>query len=171
MISPGRAQKAGCITPSILSLISLLQTAVGAEHSWWIWCQLLLGLIAMKSQTLLLWTCCWPNKPNPKCAEENVWPLAGAVPVPEGRRSEGELAFHGNMSMWRVPDYYRVEITEPDSRQEQNGMWNADIMELKLEFSLYLKASSVDVLAPLNTLVWMRCSLLWKLFSLLDLRN
>lgn len=141
--------------PSILSLISLLQTAVEAEHSWHIWCQLLLGPIAMKSQTLLLWTCCWPNKPDPKHTEEDVWPLAGAVPALEGRRSEGELAYSGNTSMCRVPGYYRAEISEPDSRQEQDGVWNADIMELKLEFSLYLKASSEDVLAPLNIHVWM----------------
>lgn len=59
----------------------------------------------------------------------------------EGRRGEEEQVLTRNISMWRrvlalFSCTQRVQISEPDSSQEQDRICNADVLEVELEFTL-----------------------------------
>lgn len=91
-------------------------------------------------QTLLLWTRCWPYKSEPKLTEEMFGPCRCSVSTGGEERWRGtgihQEYIHVEGASTVQPGLQRVKISEPYSRQEQDGMWNADVLEVELEFTL-----------------------------------
>lgn len=141
LISPGRTQKSGLLHAQHLPLLSLLQTESRAQQSWHLWCHLLVGEIAMASQNLPLWTCCWPYKSEPKFTEDMLGSCrcsasAGGEEMWRGTGIDQEYINVEEGACTVQPHPQRVQVSEPDSSEEQDGICNADVLEVELEFTL-----------------------------------